>query len=197
MFLASDLLFFFFFTLPTRLKFQQSLCSQHLKKKCYFSTDLMNNAIGRWLCTLAIFAVSLQEEHVCVDGALLHVLLHSLNKSTVRRHRSKISTPDGLRQSTNHFRVSSIDDDACAIRCGSHLTGRTWARGGAWWGEARPGERVQREGVDVIVVDKIPAEGGGRVDSGLRAGNRSWRLQEMRNYSENMKPSWVQLPVKL
>lgn len=61
---------------------------------------------------------------------------------------------------THHFRVSPIDDDTRAVGNGGHLTGGARQWGGAWRREAWPGESVQRERVDIVVVDKIPERGG-------------------------------------
>lgn len=63
----------------------------------------------------------------------------------------------------HHFRVSSIDNDTHAIRRGGHLTGWAWGGSRAWWSEAGPGEGVQGEGIDIIVVDKIPEGGGAEI----------------------------------
>lgn len=80
--------------------------------------------------TLSVFAVSLQEKHVGVDAPLLHVFLHPLNEETpldVSRSRTSVS----LRASAYHFGVSSIDDDARAVRRGGHLAGGARRGGGA------------------------------------------------------------------
>lgn len=65
---------------------------------------------------------------------------------------------------THHFRVSSIDDDPCAIGRGHHLTGRAWRGGGSSWAKAWPGEGIQGEWVDVVVVDKISAREVGEAE---------------------------------
>lgn len=63
---------------------------------------------------------------------------------------------------THHFGVSPVDDDTHAVRRGGHLTSRTWAGSRAGRGEARPGEGVQGEGVDIVVIYKVSERGGER-----------------------------------
>ena len=78
-------------------------------------------------CTLAVFPLSLEKEHVRVDGPLLYVLLHSLDKTNtcIRSKTSQNMTCYEYVGSkhTHHFRISPVDDDAHAIGRGGHETG--------------------------------------------------------------------------
>ena len=90
----------------------------------------------KFFYTLVNFTLSLQDKHVGMDGPLLHILLHSLYKEVtqllLRFHVLKSSIHMGdahahththTHTHTHHFRVSSIDDDTCAVGRGGHLTG--------------------------------------------------------------------------
>lgn len=76
-----------------------------------------------------------------MDGPLLHILLHSLYKEITQLFlrfqilKSSIHMED-THTHTHHFRVSSIDDDACAVGRGGHLTGGARRGGGARRSEA-------------------------------------------------------------
>lgn len=87
------------------------------------------------LCTLTIFTLSFQKEHVRVDGPLLDILLdplHERTRSLIRLYNKKMTTIRGrLSDDTHHFGVSPIDDDAHAVWSGGHLTGRARGGGGA------------------------------------------------------------------
>lgn len=88
------------------------------------------------LCTLTIFTLSFQKEHVRVDGPLLDILLdplHERTRSLIRLYNKKNdnNTGEAVRRHTHHFGVSPIDDDAHAVWSGGHLTGRARGGGGA------------------------------------------------------------------
>lgn len=142
--------------LPDGLTLAQVHFSEEDPRVRGFSWDLPPNLAP----TLALFTLSLEEEHVGVDGPLVHVFLDSLRQK--RALKEPRLNPNSAPTQTHHFRVSSVDDDPRALWRGGHLAGG--ARGGAkaCGGEAAPGESVQGERVDVIVVDKVPE--GGRVE---------------------------------
>lgn len=65
--------------------------------------------------------------------------------------------PDFAQSVPYLFGVASIDDDV-ALRGGSHLAARSWSRAHPCRSQLAPGEGVQVEGIDIIVVDEISAE---------------------------------------
>lgn len=95
-----------------------------------------------------------------MDGPLFNVLLDSLEgadsivRLTSAQNRKHVQKSE---RRTHHFRISAVDDDSSAVGGGGHLAGGARARGGARRGEAGPGECVQGERVNVVVIDKVSA----------------------------------------